>query len=179
MREDIIGDTRYGMNTLRNLTIWVAATLKDPDAKALIQSHYFSGKERISMDFYDGLTSESSTIANSIAAINKKLVSAGIVPNDTMTITSEWLGAQQWAQADLLNNKDLTIHPSNFVSMTSAYELGMNFLLQPEIQSAGCDVDFTAELARQLFQQNLTLGGEVTLLSPVNYFAFQEDYETQ
>jgi len=89
------------------------------------------------------------------------------------------MGAQQWAQSDLLNNSNLSIVPASYVSLTSAYDVGMNFLLQPEIKSAGCDVSFTAAEAMTMFAQDLTADTDnKSFLNPTNYFLFQELYET-
>jgi hypothetical protein len=41
--------------------------------------------------------------------------------------------------------------PSQYVSVKSVAELGMNFILQPEITQSGCDVTFTKDLWQDLF----------------------------
>lgn len=173
----IVNDTRYGMGTVRNLTIWIAAVSGDAEATTLLKNHYFSGSVKISDEWFTTLTSSTSWIAKAIGTINKAVVSESIV-DDVTKITPKFMGAQQWAMSNLLNNTAYAINETSYVPLKSAYEVGMNFLLQPEITSAGCDVSFTAEEAMAMFEQDISAGGVVTFLSPINYFTFQEYYET-
>lgn len=55
----------------------------------------------------------------------------------------------------------------------------MNFLLQPEILSSGCDVSFTNPVAQALFEQTLTKENVVSFLNPENYYDFEAMYEAQ
>jgi len=63
--------------------------------------------------------------------------------------------------------------------MSSARQVGMNFLTQPEISQSGCDVSFTAQDGLELFNQNITKYTKKSVLASPNYFDFQEQYQTQ
>jgi hypothetical protein len=63
--------------------------------------------------------------------------------------------------------------------MSSARDVGMNFLTQPEVSQSGCDVAFTAQDGLELFDQNITVYAKKTVLAAPNYFDFQEKYQTQ
>jgi len=67
------------MKTVRNLTIWIAATNGDQESITLLKSHYFSGKVRIPDAWFPLLTDSTSEIAHCINAINQAVVSEGIV----------------------------------------------------------------------------------------------------
>ena len=56
-------------------------------------------------------------------------------------------------------------------------EIGMHFIAQPEITRSGCDYDFSLADAKLIFNQNLTGDNLNSLLSPKNYFIFQESYD--
>jgi len=42
-QQSIYFDTYYGMSDTRNLTIWVAATMRDEEAILTLKNHYWSG----------------------------------------------------------------------------------------------------------------------------------------
>jgi len=88
---------------------------------------------------------------------------------DVSEITNVNLAARQWAQGDILNNQNLTIENStDYKSMTSMNELGMNFILQPEIAASGCNADFTAAQGLGLLNQTDVGNNQMTLLNPIN-----------
>jgi len=53
----------------------------------------------------------------------------------------------------------------------------MNFLLQPEILSSGCDVSFTNPVAQALFDQTVPASNVISFLNPGNYYDFEAMYE--
>lgn len=54
----------------------------------------------------------------------------------------------------------------------------MGFMTMPEIVYSGCDTTFTYDNAIELFDQDLEGSNNGrTLLSPQNYFTFQNDYQ--
>lgn len=61
-RTAIYNDTKYGMNTEGNLTIWISATMNDTDAIAELKSHWFSGIVQISDSWLANLTNSDSII---------------------------------------------------------------------------------------------------------------------
>lgn len=88
------------------------------------------------------------------------------------------MASHQWAKGNLLNNKDLSINPDAYEPASSARNIGMNFLTQPEITQSGCDVAFTAQEGLELFNQNITKYTAKSVLAAKNYFNFQELYQT-
>lgn len=82
---------------------------------------------------------------NATTAINLKLVAAGVVSKEE-DVTAQFMASQQWAAGNLLNDDGLALNPdlTYYTNMSSARQVGMNFLTQPEISQSGCDVDFTA-----------------------------------
>ena len=56
-------------------------------------------------------------------------------------------------------------------------DIGMNFLAQPEITRSGCLETFSMADAKMLFNQDLSNANPNSLLSPKNYFIFQESYD--
>jgi len=168
------------MLSRRNLTIWIAAARGDAGAIAELNSHWFSGELKLPATWGACLYGPESWIMNSTTAINQKLVSQGIVSKEE-DVTAQFMAAQQWAAGNLLNNDGFAMNPNltAYTNMSSARQVGMNFLTQPEISQSGCDVDFTAAMGLSLFNQDISTKDTDSVLSAINYFDFQEAYQTQ
>jgi len=168
------------MLSRRNLTIWIAAARGDAGAIAELDSHWFSGELKLPATWGACLYGPDSWIMNSTTAINQKLVSQGIVSTEE-DVTAQFMASQQWAQGNLLNNDGFAMNPNltAYTNMSSARQVGMNFLTQPEISQSGCDVSFTSEMGMTLFNQNISKFATDSVLSAPNYFQFQEFYQTQ
>jgi len=108
-------------------------------------------------------------------------VKSNTVLNTDDLLTNGNLSALQWATGTLLNNEKLALNSANYIKVDSMFDIGMNFMTQPEITRSGCDATFTYETAAILFNQNqgdTNPNAAKSILSPTNYFNFQELYET-
>jgi len=143
-RAAIYNDTRYGMmGSEANLTIWIAATMGNPESITHLKNHWFSGVYQISDSWFNNLTNNStSQIMSDINYSNNQLKLLGYF-TDVADITNTNLWAQQWAKGDLLNNTALCKMPNECTNVTSVKNIGMDYITMPEITQSGCDVNFT------------------------------------
>lgn len=71
-------------------------------------------------------------------------IKANTVLSTDLLVNNGNLAALQWATGSLLNNANLMIATNTTAnSVDSMYDIGMNFMTQPEITRSGCDVAFT------------------------------------
>jgi hypothetical protein len=81
-------------------------------------------------------------------------VKSNTVLTTDLLLTNGNLSALQWATGTLLNNEKLALNSTNYRKVDSMFDIGMNFMTQPEITRSGCDATFTYETAAILFNQN-------------------------
>lgn len=182
----IYGDLYYGMSTERNLTIWVNATLEGPGSAAygILEFHEFilanGTKFRMNSTWLESITDSESNMTAVLEAAAQALIedkSYTLFNTSADVNDANKMFAQQWAKGDLLNKKEFASMPDNFTAVSSVRQLDMGFMTMPEMVYSGCDVDFTVEDAMGLFDQNLEgVNPLKTLLSPQNYFTFQNLY---
>jgi len=78
-QDAIYYDKFYGMSSIRNLTIWVSASMSDQKAIDSLVSHYFSGTFRPTRAQIDLIISSDGATSIKILELNDKLLDAGIV----------------------------------------------------------------------------------------------------
>ena len=71
-------------------------------------------------------------------------IKANTVLSTDLLVNNGNLAALQWATGSLLNNVNLMIATNTTAnSVDSMFDIGMNFMTQPEITRSGCDATFT------------------------------------
>lgn len=74
----------------------------------------------------------------------------------------------QWAQGNLLSNSALALTGGMYEPMTSAIDLGMEFVTAPEQPLSGCNAGFDYTQALSLFSKTDIDISTSSLLNPVN-----------
>lgn len=138
------------MNSIKTLSIWTAGYMQSQgymfttwpiQPQNLLIFHFTQFGINLDAAFFTSLYGSTGIMGLQIQTLNNKLLSAGYF--DTQSeVTPENIAMLQWAQGNLLSDPAISLPGGMYEPMTSAIDLGMEFVTAPEQPLSGCNAGF-------------------------------------